>query len=58
MKRFDTAVDDFICIIDSFGIDFIKSVPLLSHCAFFFMSGCRISFLVGSSLLYRWLFSN
>ena len=34
------------------GFDFIMIVPLLpSHCSFFFVSGCGISFLVGSSVL-------
>ena len=33
------------------GFDFIAVVPLLpSHCGFFFVFGCRLSFLVGSSI--------
>ena len=35
------------------GFDYIMSVPLLpSCCDFFFVFGCRISFLVSSSLFY------
>ena len=31
------------------GFDFIAVAPLLlSHCGFVFVSGCRVSFLVGS----------
>ena len=33
------------------GFDFIVIAPLLpSHCGFFFLFGCRVSFLVGSSV--------
>ena len=35
------------------GFDFIMIVPLLlSYCGFFFVFGCRISFVVGSSIFF------
>ena len=41
------------------ALDYIMNVPLLlSCCGFFFVFGCGISFLVGSSLFCRWLFSS
>ena len=44
----------------SMGFDYITKAPLLlSHCVFFFVFGCRVSFLVGSSLFFgQWLFNN
>ena len=39
--------------------DYITKAPLLSsHCGFFFVFGCKIPFVVGSSLLGQWLFSS
>ena len=41
------------------GFDYIMKAPLLlSHRGFFFVFGCKISFLVGSSLFCQWLFSS
>ena len=41
------------------GFDYIAKAPLLlSRCGFLFVFGCKVSFLVGSSLFCWWLFSS